>query len=173
MTRLMAMGVALVLAALPAGAWGADRVEHTRIPIPGSVETYDAGVVCDFTYEIEELAGGWVIRHRYYDEDGTRIRATVHLATTLLHKNLDVDPPLVVEESLHYTLHRDFRTGEETETGNFWHLRTPDGKIVLVGAGRYVLDLATFELLETTPNTGAESFAGTVCPALGGAPAGP
>jgi hypothetical protein len=173
MTRIVtSMALATALAATTAQAQG--RTEHTRIPIAGGVETFDAGTVCDFDYEIEELAGGWIIRHRFYDEEGNRIRAILHIATTIRHKNLEVDPPLVLEETYQYTMHRDLRTGEETDTGNFWHLRTADGKLVFVGAGRYVFDLATFELLETTPNTGAEAhLAGIVCGALGGAPAGP
>jgi hypothetical protein len=61
-------------------------------------------------------------------------------------------------------------TGQVQTTGQSWHLRTQDGRLVLSGAGLIETDLATGSILAETPNTMA-SAAATICPALGGAPA--
>jgi hypothetical protein len=166
---VMAFGTALVLAASPTATRAQGRTDHAKLPIETFVETYEAGDVCPFPYQLEGL-GGTVIRNRVFDADGNRLRAILIGVETLRHTNLDTG--FTLEEELHGTIQRDFVTGEEMHTGNFWHGRTEDGKLVLVHSGRFVVDLSTGELLETTPNTGVE-FEATICPALAGEPASP
>jgi len=166
---LVVIGTALALAGLSTDAQAQDRTELTKLTIAPYVVTYDAGVVCDFAYQ-GEAVGGEVIRIRFYDADGNRIRVFLAGEETFRHTNLETG--FTLEETFHGTIQRDLVTGEETHTGNFWHARTEDGKLVLVGSGRFVVDLWTGELLEATPNAKVE-FAQTICPALGGAPASP
>ena len=68
------------------------------------------------------------------------------------------------------TYHVDPDAGPEVDAGVYWHLRDPDGKLVVIHAGRVVWDLETFEPSSWTPNQ-EPSFSGVICPALGGAPA--
>jgi hypothetical protein len=171
MSRIViAAGVALSLVIVPDAA-SADpgRQEHAKLEVAGFVEAWSAGVVCDFGYQLEGL-GGSVTRIRFYDAEGNRVRVILIGVETLRHTNLETG--YVLEETIHGTIQRDLLTGEETHTGNFWHPRDVDGKLVLAGSGRFVLDLLSGELLEATPHAGAE-FAPTICPALGGAPAAP
>jgi hypothetical protein len=163
----IAVGTALALAGLPTDAQAQGRTEHTKFPVTPYVWATDAGVVCDFAYQME-VVGGTVNRIRFYDADGNRIRAILTGEETIRHTNLETG--FTLEETLHLMIYRDFVTGEEMQTGNFWHARTEDGKLVLVANGRTVVDLWTGELLEATPKLGS-GFAQTICPALGGAAA--
>jgi hypothetical protein len=51
-----------------------------------------------------------------------------------------------------------------------WHLRTPDGRLVVVGAGQAVFDTNTGELVKITPALPPDAAA-VLCAALGGHPA--
>jgi hypothetical protein len=173
MSRIvLAMGFALVIAAVPSVAAAQRTVEHERITIPEAVFAFDAGTICDFAYAFE-LVGGSQLWNSFYDADGNLVRQVVITDLVLRHENLENEA--ILEETLHFSSHLDLVTGEEVLAGNVWHARTADGKLVVRGAGRYVIDLATGELLETTPNTsaGADAGAAAMCPALGGAPATP
>jgi hypothetical protein len=64
----------------------------------------------------------------------------------------------------------------DSETGSTmgiqWHLRDPDGKMVLTVAGRLSYTLEPFEILSITPRVEQYSdYAQTLCPLLGGSPA--
>jgi hypothetical protein len=59
--------------------------------------------------------------------------------------------------------------GQTKEVGIFWHLRTADGKIVVVQSGQLVFS-ATGEVLRFTPGINPDEAA-VICPALGGNPA--
>src|SRR6266536_1869135 len=61
--------------------------------------------------------------------------------------------------------------GQVRVAGQSWHLRAEDGRLVLSGAGLIATDLLTGDTLRQTPGALA-SVAATVCPALGGSPAG-
>jgi hypothetical protein len=73
-------------------------------------------------------------------------------------------------EVLHHTTDLDVASGVVRLTGNSWHLRTTNGKIVLVLSGLEIFDRATGEVLRATPQVG-RGFEKVICPALGGAPA--
>jgi hypothetical protein len=158
MSRIvLAMGFALVIAAVPSVAAAQRRVEHERITIPEAVFAFDAGTICDFAYAFE-LVGGSQLWNSFYDADGNLVRQVVITDLVLRHENLENEA--ILEETLHFSSHLNLVTGEEVLAGNVWHARTADGKLVVRGAGRYVIDLATGELLETTPNTSAGADAG-------------
>jgi hypothetical protein len=156
--------------AVPQRAFGS-QPEHLKaeFPEPFQVGPFPAGTFCDFTFEaviFDEIVN--VIR--FLDDAGAPLSAIMHDAFSVVHTNLDTQVSL--EERVHYTAHSDFVTGERTETGNVWHLRrVTDGHHVLTGAGRYVVDLETGEILEATPNSYPELS--TICAVLGGAPAQP
>jgi hypothetical protein len=59
--------------------------------------------------------------------------------------------------------------GQIKDVGVFWHLRTADGKLVVVQAGQIVFS-ATGEVLKVTPSINPDNAA-VICPALGGHPA--
>jgi hypothetical protein len=169
---VLAMGLALVISALPSEAAAQRRAEHERITIPQDVVAFDAGTICDFAYAFEVVDGSQ-LSNSFYDADGNLVRQVVIVELVVRHENLESGA--ILEETLHFSAHLDLVTGEEVLAGNVWHARTADGKLVVRGAGRYVIDVATGELLETTPNTsaGAAEGAAAICPALGGAPATP
>jgi hypothetical protein len=62
------------------------------------------------------------------------------------------------------------RDGEIVVVGNTIKMRDASGKVVVVEAGRTVLDAETFEVISHTPGTGAD-YASLACPVLGAAPA--
>lgn len=161
----MLIGFALLLLGLPAAVRAQARQDFKKMTIQPFYAEFEAGEVCPFPYAVESL-GGTVIRIRVYDGEGNKIRAVLIGDETIRHSNLETGYTIV--EELHGTLQRDFVSGEETSTGLFWHDRSPDGKLVLAGAGRMVVDLSTGELLDSTPNLKLD---GSLCAAL--APAGP
>ena len=84
----------------------------------------------------------------------------------LRHANAATGCSLTERGTLTY---HDPDAGREVDAGVYWHSR-PDGRLVVIHAGRVVWDLETFEPISWTPNQ-EPSFSGVICPALGGAPA--
>ena len=154
------MGASGAAASLPSAARAQAHQDFTRLPIEPFYAELEPGTLCDFSQAVESL-GGTVIRIRIYDTGGNKVKAVLIGDETIRHTNLDTGFSLV--EELHGTLHRDFVTGEETQTGLFWHARSPDGRLVLAGAGRTVVDLSTEELVESTPNVKLDA---SICAAL-------
>lgn len=161
----LVIGFVLMVVGLPAAARAQGRQQLTKLAIEPFYVEFEAGEICGFRYAVESL-GGTVTRIRFFDADGNRIRAVLIGDETIRHTNLDTGYAIV--EELHGMLQRDFVTGEETQTGLFWHARSADGKLVLAGAGRIVVDMSTGELLESTPNVKLDD---SLCAAL--APPGP
>lgn len=163
MARLLAVAAAGALVfASPALADGPVHIKRT---FPATLD-FAAGEACNFTYHGEGLYKQDI--KQFFDDAGNLVFVINHTELRWVHMNVDTGYTLT--EVDHYTVHLDLVTGEITSTGNDWHLRDVDGKIVLVGAGRYVQDLITGEILSETPNVGADTFQ-VICPALGGAPA--
>jgi len=125
-----------------------------------------AGTLCDFDYHEEDV----ITRNskRWYDEAGGLVRVEAQLDFWVLHRNVDTGLTLIEEFSV--AAHIDFVTGEERLSGQNWHLRDDDGRLVLVGSGLIVTDLGTGEVISETTNARAD-FAEANCTALGGAPA--
>lgn len=157
--------------AVPQRVLGGQPVHvKAEFPEPFVVGPFPAGTLCDFA--AQGVVSDEVVNIiRFFDDEGVLVRAIVHDAFTAVHMNLDTGYAL--EERVHYTVIHDFVTGEETATGNFWHLRdVSNGEVVLIGSGRNVVDMATGEILAATPNSYPD-LASTICPLLGGAPAQP
>ena len=79
----------------------------------------------------------------------------------------NVDTGFVLTETDYFS--DQFRAGQEKVVGIQWHLRTPDGKLIVVHAGNLVLS-STGDVVSFTPNINPD-FAAVICPALGGQPA--
>ena len=133
-------------------AW-ADGPQHVTSTMSGE-ETIPAGELCDFTY------------HNAFTATDNAImfpdKTIEHIVVNATHTNMDTG--FVLTETDHFTLIT--AAGQTKEAGVQWHLRTPDGKIVVVHAGNIVFS-STGDVLSFTPNTSPD-FGAVVCPALGG-----
>lgn len=125
-----------------------------------------AGSLCDFAYEFEFEST--INRVRFFDENGALVRRIQTVEERLVHRNGETGFELV--EVVHYTTDLDVAAGVVRLSGNSWHLRTTDGKIVLVLSGLEEFVRATGEVIRATPQVG-RGFENVICPALGGAPA--
>jgi hypothetical protein len=137
---------------------------HERTTTEPETITFPAGELCDFDYQITQ----WFVEDTvsFYDESGTLVRLIEYVESHVTHTNLDTGFSL--SEVDHFAFEFEPSKGL-VEQGVFWHLRTEDGKLVLVQAGRAVFD-SEFNLVKVTPNFNPD-FAAVICPALGGAPA--
>ena len=164
--RILAL-VAMTLVAGGAFAASAEAREvlHFSGTSPLIVNDFPAGTLCDFTYHQEFVNTSHV---NVFFEDGSPVQVEEVNEVQVLHRNVDTGQTLT--EVLHYAFHFDLVAGEVQLTGNWWHLRAADNRIVFVGSGMFVRDLFTGELLRATPNV-APDLAETICPALGGSPA--
>jgi hypothetical protein len=162
---LVLPAVALVVLASGASSASAATPQHlTRtFAIEGDVP---AGALCDFAYHEEDQGTQNITR--FFDSQGNLTRAQAQLDVSILHRNADTGQTLI--EELHSAAHIDFTSGQVQVTGQSWHLRTENGRLVLSGAGLIATDLVTGDILRQTPNAMAGTAA-TICPALGGSPA--
>ncbi len=154
---VLTVGTVLGVLAPVAGstaAW-ADGPQHVRSTF-SSEETVPAGELCDFTYHNDFT----LITNAVIFPDGTEIDQDVIHAT---HTNEDTGFKLT--ETDYFSL--QFRPGQIKEAGIQWHLRTPDGKLIVVHAGNIVFSDTTGDVLSFTPNTSPD-FGAVICPALGG-----
>jgi hypothetical protein len=159
----------IALAVLAAGASSASAATPQHMTQTFAIERdLPAGALCDFAYH-EEDHGTQTIT-RFFDRQGNLVGAEAQIAVSILHRNTDTGLTLV--EELHSTAHIDFISGQVEVTGQSWHLRAQDGRLVLAGAGLFATDLASGEILRQTPRALAADTAATICPALGGTPAG-
>ena len=115
------------------------------------------GELCDFDYE-QVFSGTDQVT---FFSDGS---VQVHEQLTVAHTNLDTGYTLTENDVIFLT----FRADSEKDVGLFWHLRDPDGKMVVVQAGQLRFDETG--LIKFTPNINPD-FAEVICPALGGSPA--
>jgi hypothetical protein len=154
------LAVGTVLGAAPVAgstaAW-AGGPQHVTSTISGEL-TVPAGKLCDFRY------------HNAFTATDKAIifpdKMIEHVVINATHKN--VDTGFTLTETDHFTLIT--AAGQTKEAGVQWHLRTADGKIVVVHAGKIVFS-STGDVLSFTPNTSPD-FGAVVCPALGGHTAG-
>ena len=133
-------------------AW-ADGPQHVKST--GSFENpQPPGAFCDFNYgEVATVSLDAIIFA------GTE---TDHIAALVIHTNLDTN--FTLTEVDHFTV---FTVAGQTKTvGIIWHLRTADGKLVVVQAGQLVISPAG-EIVKVTPAINP-STAAVICPALGG-----
>jgi hypothetical protein len=153
--------VGLVLVGSPAQA---RQVTHTFSSFSGDFVS-PAGSVCDFT--LEEVFSGKDNNVVFGNPDDPD-KVIVYEEITITHKNLDTGYNLT--EVDHYVASFDRADATFKNVGLVWHLRTPDGKIVVVQAGLEKFDTDTGELIKITPAVNPDG-AQVICPALGGSPA--
>ena len=157
---VLTVGTVLGVLAPVAGstaAW-ASGPRHVESTLAGH-QTQPAGKLCDFAYHDAFTAtdnaiifpNGRMIEH-----------AVIHAS----HTNLATG--FTLTETDHFTFFTA-ANGQTKIVGVQWHLRTPEGKIVVVHAGQLLVS-ATGEILKFTPNTNPD-FGAVICPALGGHPA--
>ena len=154
---MLTVGTVLgVLAPVAGGtaAW-ADGPQHVTSTF-SSHETFQAGELCDFTYHNDFT----ITINAVIFADGTEIDQDVIHA---IHTN--VDTRFKLTETDYFS--DQFRAGQEKVVGIEWHLRTPDGKLIVVHAGNLVVSSTGVSF---TPNINPD-FAAVICPALGGQPA--
>ncbi len=157
---LIAGAVAGTAMSGPASASTPQRLTRTVGPI---VSDAPAGTLCDFDYH-EEDSFTWR-SVRFFDDTNHLVRAETQVDLTVLHRNTTTGKTLV--EEVHHTAHVDLITGQVRQTGQTWHLRDEDGRLVLSGAGLIVIDIATGEVIDATPHTLSDAGA-ALCPLLGG-----
>jgi hypothetical protein len=157
---VLAGGTVLGVLAPAAGstaAW-ADGPQHVK-----STFTFEnpqpPGAFCDFNYgEVAKVSLDAIIF-----PDGTE---TDHIDALVIHTNLDTN--FVLTEVDHFTVFTA-ADGQTKTVGIIWHLRTADGKLVVVQSGQLVIS-PTGEIIKVTPAVDP-STAAVICPALGGQPA--
>jgi hypothetical protein len=159
MAAVLTIGTVLGVLAPVTGstaAW-ADGPQHEKSTVTLEPFTAQPGEVCDFTYHLEGTASVNAVIF----PDGREIdQVTLHLT----HTNLDTG--FALTENDYFSA--QFTAGQEKDVGIFWHLRTADGKLVVVHAGQVVF--SGDAVVRFTPNSGPD-FAAVICPALGGSPA--
>jgi len=135
----------------------------TKSPRTTYTGVFDAAVgdLCDFNYHQEYVIDEWGTLF----PDGGWI---FHDDLFVTHTNVDTGLTLSERDHANYQLSPSKERFKQT--GLWWHLRTPDGKLVLVQAGQILRDTTTGEIVKVTPNLNAD-FAAVICPALGGNPA--
>jgi hypothetical protein len=159
MGAVLTIGTVLGVLAPAAGstaAW-ADGPQHVKSTFTFE-DRFQAGEVCDFAYGD---AGSGSDNAIIFPD-----RMIEHITLHVTHTNLDTGFTLTENDYFTVTTAAD---GQNKQVGIFWHLRTADGKLVVVYAGQMVFD-GEGNVLRFTPNTNPD-FAAVICPALGGSPA--
>ena len=144
----------------------AGTTQHVKQSLGPLVADAPAGALCDFAYH--EQTSFTQNTTRFFDDAGRLVRVEDHVDLLILHTNADTGQTLTERDD--YAAHVDLVTDEATVTGQTWHLRNEDGRLVVTGAGLYAQDLITGEVIRETANAKTD-VAGTLCPALGGGPA--
>lgn len=160
MVAVLAVGTVLGVLAPATGstaAW-ADGPQHVK-----STFTFEnpqpPGALCDFNYgEVATVSLDAIIF-----ADGTE---TDHIAALVIHTNLDTGFSLTEVDNFTVFTAAD---GQTKTVGIVWHLRNPDGTLVVVQSGQLVISPAG-EIVKVTPAVNP-STAAVICPALGGQPA--
>jgi hypothetical protein len=138
-------------------AW-ADGPQHVK-----STDTFDftvpAGTFCDFPLH----NSGTISANAVVFPD----KMIVEYSLYDVHENAATG--FTLTETDHFT-ETTAADGQIKDVGLFWHLRTTDGKLVVVQAGQIVVSAAG-EVLKVTPSVNPDEAA-VICPALGGQPAG-
>jgi len=137
-------------------AW-ADGPQHVKSSVTFDV-SFAAGEVCDFA--LDDPGTLFLNSVIFPDKTITSIEDQV------AHTNLDTG--FTLTETDHVT--ETVTAGQIKDVGLAWHLRTPEGKLVVVQAGQVVISADTGEVLKLTPTLNPD-FAAVICPALGGHPA--
>jgi hypothetical protein len=136
-------------------AW-AGGPQHVKSTSSGEM-TFPAGTICDFNYN-----------NAFTASDNAVIfpdKTIDYIDLSVTHTNLDTGYTLT--EVDHYS--ETVTAGQTKDVGVVWHLRNPDGKLVVVQGGQLVFSAAG-DVVKFTPAINPD-FAAVICPALGGHPA--
>lgn len=166
MRRFVVAGTLLGVLVLTTGttaAW-ADGPVHEKFSFSG-VETSAAGELCNFAYSQSGTVTGNAI---VFGDPDDADKVINHVEIQVTHTNLDTG--FALTEIDHYVITFDAADAQGKLTGNLWHLRDVDGKIVLVASGQVLVDDRTGEIVKVTPALNPD-FAAVICPLLGGQPA--
>jgi hypothetical protein len=171
MRRFIVMCVAAgVLAAMVVGAPASFAGGHpeTETFSDSFSDSAKAGELCDFRYANHATLVGTA--RVFTDAHGEPIREMAHVVATITHINVDTGATLT--ERLVENSRDDFVAGTGSTVGLQWHLKSPSGGAVLTVSGRLTYSFDPFEIISITPRVDRYiDFPGTICPALGGAPA--
>jgi hypothetical protein len=144
-----------------AGTANAQEVHHRKSTFAESF-TLPAGSFCTFAVRISfSGADNTLIFGKLRRPD----RVIIHEQFNATDVNLATGYRLTEDD--HYVYNINNSTDRFKIAGVFWHLRSPEGKIVVVQAGQLLIDLRTGKLLKATPNFNPNS-AKVLCPALRG-----
>jgi hypothetical protein len=162
-TSFLAVAVT-VFAAPPASALTPQR-EHFSF---SDSRTFPAGTLCDFKYHQDFSVSGSDVQ--FLNKEGDVVRDQMHLVATITHTNKDTGYFLTETDVENSTTYGPANFGRTV--GIQWHLRNPDGKIVLTVAGRITYHLDPFQIISITPRVAKFfDFPEVICPLLGGSPA--
>ena len=138
-----------------APASAATPPQHFKRSVGPLVFDLPAGVACDFAVH-EEVSYTQNIT-RFFDDAGGLVRVEDEIDLTVLHRNAETGKTLTERD--HYAAHVDLVTGAVKETGQSWHLRDADGRLVLSGAGLVSANRFTGDVLRETPHHDADGCA--------------
>jgi hypothetical protein len=159
LAAVMIVGIGLI----PAPAQ-AQQVLHTTESFSVQFDN-PAGTFCDFNEkEVATIYDNNVI---FGDPDNPD-KVITYEEEDITHINLDTGYTLTEVDDIVFVF--TAADAQLQQVGLFWHLRNPDGKIVVVQAGLITVDTDTGEVLKVTPNINPDAAA-VLCPALGGSPA--
>jgi hypothetical protein len=135
------------------------NVNHFSDSFSGTF-TFPAGTACDFRYQEEFTVTSRGTEH--FTSTGEFRFARIHSTLVLTHRNLTTGASLSETDHFNEIFRAD---GSYTATGLLFHLRTPEGKLVVVEAGKF--DVSPTGEVTVTPHVSANP--GLVnCEALGG-----
>jgi hypothetical protein len=164
MRRIVLASVFVVAIGLIAAPAQAQQVLHTKSSFSVQFDS-PAGTFCDFNErDVATIYDNSVI---FGDPDNPD-KVITYEEEDVTHINLDTGYTLTeVDDIVFVFTAADARL---EQFGLFWHLRNPDGKIVVVQAGLLTFDTDTGEVIKFTPAINPDGAA-VLCPALGGSPA--
>jgi hypothetical protein len=161
---LMGSLVVVALALLATTAW-ADPPTHLKNQTFSDTFSAPAGQLCDFNYF---QAFTIVYDAEIFGDPANPTKLVAHQKIYVTHTNLDTGYSLTEVDTQENTI--DLVNNVGKTVGIFWHLRDPNGKLVVVQSGQILYDAFTGDIIKITPSVDP-SFAAVICPALGGAPA--
>ncbi|SRR6266511_1931794 len=169
MRRLTALVGLLALVALGGGALTASPAravppERDRFTFNDTFEI-PAGEICDF--DLRFTFDFRITEVRYFDQEGNLLRVVDHINGSDTDTNLNTGATLTNDD--HFITTFDAQTETIAYRGLNLHIRTPDGKLIAVLAGRMTFDATTGDLLSVTPHMGGGLP--VTCRLLGGNPA--
>jgi len=158
MKRVIVMSTLLGLLVLMTGATAAwaDTPLHEKSSFSGG-ETVPAGELCDFTYS---LAFTIFENSTIFGDPENPDRVITQSEGHITHTNLDTGVTLTEVDYL--VVQFDAADSQFKTVGIQWHLRTANGKLVVVQAGQLVVNTDTGEIVKVPPQsirTSRQSFA--------------